>query len=387
MKVWTIARWEFARFFKWKQELLSLLFLLVVVGAMAGWELVQSRLDEPRRIAWLSAEQAPDWADFEFVAFSPSVDPLSLLDDWPLVVRAGEYEWHAIAAKRADWQDRLMNDLQQHMQQARLQSLVLPADQQSWVDGLPPVEWLQSVDAAPADDEAGEAMVFMLFILLVIGYFTGFGYLFSAITKEKQQRVTEQLLTLVTPQQWMDGKILGITLHCVKTMVVTGLYFLLIFQGVVWFLSGSLMPISLSWLGMLALPYILLGLLLVNALMAGFAAIIDDPNHSAKTYLMFIPAAPIAFAFALAERLDGVLAFWLSMVPLTSFAVMPMRLVQGGVAAWEVAVSLIVLVAMVWLVRKGAQRIFALGIQTYGQEPSWGTLFVYLLSPKKIAAE
>ena len=27
-----------------------------------------------------------------------------------------------------------------------------------------------------------------------------------SITAEKQQRVTEQLLTIVTPTQWMDGK-------------------------------------------------------------------------------------------------------------------------------------------------------------------------------------
>lgn len=387
MKVWTIAQWEFARFFKWKQELLSLAFLLVIVAAMAGWELLQSRLDEPRQVAWVSAESAPDWAGFEFIELPEHLDPLSLRDDWPLVVRTGDYELHAVASKRADWQERLLADLGHWMQQSRLQSLHLPPEQQPWVESPPPVNWLRLGDVEPIDDVPDESLVFMLLILLMIGYFTGFGYLFSAITKEKQQRVTEQLLTLVTTQQWMDGKILGITLHCIKTMVVTGLYFVLIFQGVVWFLSGELMTMTVSWLGLMAVPFVLLGLLLVNALMAGFAATIDDPNHSAKTYLMFIPSVPIALAFALTEKLDGVLAFWLSMVPLTSFAVMPLRVVHGGVAAWEIAASFAALLAMVWLVRKGAQRIFALGIQTYGQEPSWSTLLVHLFRPKKIAAE
>ena len=44
----------------------------------------------------------------------------------------------------------------------------------------------------------------------------------------RQIRVTEQLLTLITPSEWMDGKILGITLHCLKSMATVIIIMLLV---------------------------------------------------------------------------------------------------------------------------------------------------------------
>lgn len=45
--------------------------------------------------------------------------------------------------------------------------------------------------------------------LMLMGIFTGMGYQFVSITGEKQIRVTEMIISAVSPQQWMDGKILG----------------------------------------------------------------------------------------------------------------------------------------------------------------------------------
>ena len=48
--------------------------------------------------------------------------------------------------------------------------------------------------------------------LMMLGVFTGIAYQFVVITGEKQLRVTEQVVSAITPQMWIDGKILGISL-------------------------------------------------------------------------------------------------------------------------------------------------------------------------------
>ena len=48
--------------------------------------------------------------------------------------------------------------------------------------------------------------------LMMLGVFTGIAYQFIVITGEKQLRVTEQVVSAITPQMWIDGKILGISL-------------------------------------------------------------------------------------------------------------------------------------------------------------------------------
>lgn len=215
-----------------------------------------------------------------------------------------------------------------------------------------------------------------LLFLLSIGIFSGFGFMFTAITTEKQNRVTEQLLTLLTPQQWIDGKILGISLFCLKSMLTSGLLFFLVLQAVRF--AGDKAPLHIQMtpfeIGS-ALLYVGLGLLLVNSFMAGFAATIDDPNHSSRSIVMFLPSVPLALAFSVMDNAEGPMMQILSIFPLTSFAAMPLRMANAEVPLWQWGLSvLLLLVALFWL-KSAASRVFALGIRMYGKEPSWSDIF------------
>jgi ABC-2 type transport system permease protein len=54
--------------------------------------------------------------------------------------------------------------------------------------------------------------------------------------------------------------------------------------------------------------------------------------------------------------------------------VLPARLVLGQVAAWEVLLALLLLVAGIVLLRRLAGRIFAVAMLMYGKEPRWGEI-------------
>lgn len=61
----------------------------------------------------------------------------------------------------------------------------------------------------------------------------------------------------------------------------------------------------------------------------------------------------------------------LSLIPGASSTAMPMRLMLAEVAAFEVFLSLVLVLAGIAGLRILAGRVFAAGIMLYGKEPSW----------------
>lgn len=162
----------------------------------------------------------------------------------------------------------------------------------------------------------------------------GFAYLFIAITAEKQQRITEQVVSAISFQTWIDGKILDIAdIGQAYVVYYTALG-----------LIGALM---LTWFGtpfaagpalvkpLLVLLFIvlaLLGILMWNAFLAGVADTIDDPNISQKTGWMLLPAVPVGMAFFSLISPSNALIQFLGIFPPTSYAVLPARMVMTSVA-------------------------------------------------------
>src|SRR5690606_18424151 len=69
---------------------------------------------------------------------------------------------------------------------------------------------------------AGERLAAIVAVFLIIGgTMTAMGYVFASITADKQNRVTEQIISAVTPQQWMDGKLLGLSAITAVSLLVT----------------------------------------------------------------------------------------------------------------------------------------------------------------------
>lgn len=382
MQVLTIGQWEFARFFKWKQELiaLGLLILFTVGGAAWAYFSPPTQAVADRQIAWVGDFPAPDMAGYAFVPHDADAEVAWSDDDWDLLIEAGDYAFEVTAREPAPWSDRLVETLQLQWQVNRLSQLAVEPEHEPWLD-LPQVEWAYpDLDATEEDPGTGNEFLFLVLLIgLGVGVMTSFGYLFTSVTKEKQQRVTEQLLVLVRPGTWLDGKILGLSLHSLKSGLIISLYMLLIHQGFSWYHSEGLISLGMDAQALLIVPFLLLGLLMMNAVIAAFAATIDDPNHSAKSYFMFIPFIPLFWAYFLSSRLEETAAVFSSLFPLTSFVVMPMRILEGTYTAGEAVLSLVLLVAGLWLLRQIALGIFISGIQRYGQEPSARDMLRHIL--------
>jgi ABC-2 type transport system permease protein len=86
--------------------------------------------------------------------------------------------------------------------------------------------------------------------------------------------------------------------------------------------------------------------------------------------MLMIPILPTAFAFMLVSRADSTVAQVLAIFPLTSMAVLPVRLLATAVPWWEPALAVLFLALAAWLFRRAAGKIFAAGVLLYGKEPS-----------------
>ena len=125
--------------------------------------------------------------------------------------------------------------------------------------------------------------------------------------------------------------------------------------------------------------YFLGGYLLYASLFAAVGSAVDSETDTQQFSLPL--TLPIIFAIYAAiysaQNPDGPLAFWCSMIPFTSPIVMMVRL-PFGVPAWQIAISLSVLVlsfiGTTWM----AGKIYRTGILMYGKKATWKEMWKWV---------
>ena len=388
-----VAKWEFLRFFKWKQQLISYLLMMAVMAAVALWSYFTDEGRQVYRIAVPAEFSISNTDQFQFqrptIAFEVQLAQLQADERWHGVIKvdttdtaAPKVVLHTLAAKK--WQQQLEIELSNYFRQQYATELQLTPAQLEMLQQPVSVEYTYLDENFKGKDTPEKMIALGVLILLFIGLSTAFGQVLLSITGEKQQRVTEQLFAIVTPQQWMDGKVLGHSLSAMKAMVTSALVMLLVFIVVSVVVKDD--GINLSWLNWQALawlvPFALLGVLLSACFMGAIAASIDDPNTSGKGAVMMITWLPMLFTYLVIDSPTGGAMTFLSWLPLTSFAAMPVKMAMVDLPWWQPALSLLLLVAAVWWMRRVAGRIFLRGMQMYGKEPSWGQIVGWALSNK-----
>lgn len=235
----------------------------------------------------------------------------------------------------------------------------------------------------------------------------------SGVVQEKTNRIVEVMISSVKPFELMMGKIIGIALVGLTQVLLWVLLTVAIGAGVGSFVGGDIDPASLQkmqemqQMGQMNVPagvngeiadfmssvaglnftqliilfvvYFLGGYLLYASLFAAIGSAVD--NETDTNQFSFPVMIPIIFAiyagiFA-AENPEGPLAFWCSMIPFTSPIVMMVRL-PFDVPAWELALSISILilsfVGTTWM----AGKIYRTGILMYGKKITWGEMWKWL---------
>lgn len=378
--VLTVASWEFNRFFKWKDVLSGLVWFLVI-GVLSFFGTRWLLGDSLETVTVAVADYGgihPDSLTVNGVVFVPWSEGMP--SEGVLRITSIHEAVLEIPSKRG-WADALESRLSELRRNALLADAGLDG---GWYASLQAGAVLTTTyTEAPARPRSASITAAVSVVLLLLAVFMGFAYQFTAITGEKTQRITEQVVSAISAQTWMDGKILGITGICLSHVLMYALLSVGTTGAVVFFTDGSFREaMSTLDLGLVTvfLLFSLLGILMWNAFLAGVAATIDDPNSSQRTGLMLLPILPVFFAFIAVVNPDtGAVAF-MSLFPLTSPAVMPARMVLTQVPLWETALALVLLAATAWLFRLAAGRIFRIGMMMHGKEPSLSELWKMMVA-------
>lgn len=379
-----IARWEFFRWFKWKDQFVTLLIWLVLGAAFWGgqWLIEKSATETIRIVALYPPEETFKFQSVGRIEFSePEARTEEQLRQAVMegalegILRVKNLdEAELVAAREPSWKRELEDALTGQRQGIKLKQFDVSSVQLTDLTRQFQLHVRIHGDTSPRIGTADKIAAGVLLGLLLLGVLFSAGTQFISITGEKQLRVTEQIIAAVTAQQWIDGKILGISAFSFIRLVNVALSVLL-FLIVGRFLgSGFDMPAPL--VNPLLITVLLLlnigGFLFWNTVFAALSATINDPNTSSKTTLVFVPFI-ISIGLALIATFknpDSLLAHILSIVPPTSPAAISARLVLTEVPSWEIVACFVVLLLSSWIMRRAAAKVFRVGILMYGREPT-----------------
>ncbi len=207
----------------------------------------------------------------------------------------------------------------------------------------------------------------LLFYVLIIGSAT---LLLGNISKEKENRVIETLLTSVTPSELLTGKILGLGIVGLgQTLLWLGTSSLLLNNSgqALKLPAGLQLPPSFLLWGLL---FFLLGYAVYASLMAGLGAL--APNLREASQVTFIIILPLMIPLFLSSSVfledpNGPIATGLSLFPLTAPVAIMARLSAGGVPWWQPVVAAALLAGTAIFIVRAVAGMFRAQMLLSGQ--------------------
>ena len=222
---------------------------------------------------------------------------------------------------------------------------------------------------------AGVLLIFMCIQLYCVGVANG-------VAEEKGSRIMEILINATTPFQLLVGKVLGIgaagltQLGCIGGLELqTPLQKALLGNNAGSSLSINITGVSITLL-LYVLLYFMLGYLLYSTLYAALGALVkrQDEVQNAIAPLTLLLMAGYIVSIAGASALDAPWFKVLSFIPFFTPTTMLMRVGNGSVASWEIALSVVIMVLSILICAAIAARIYRVAVLMYGQKPGLGQL-------------
>lgn len=269
--------------------------------------------------------------------------------------------------------------------------------------------------------ESGVYMVVSMVLGMVIYLFIALfgGMVMSSVIEEKSSRVIEVLVSSVKATELMFGKILGVVLVALTQFMLWIVLTVSIIalagaiagpsmgaspEAVEAMLStpglpdgtdavtqavaqGGDMGVIFSTLSNLPVGTILVcfivffvfGYLLYSSLFAAIGSAVENEGDSQQLQIPLTIPLLVGFFIAIYafKAPDSALVFWGSMIPFTSPIVMLARL-PFGVPAWEILLSMALLVLTFVVCAWLSAKIYRVGILTFGKKASWKDLYKWL---------
>ena len=266
------------------------------------------------------------------------------------------------------------------------------------------IKWEEDGSANTTSAEVASIAGFILTFLIYMFIIMYGAMVMQGVMEEKTNRIMEVMISSVRPFDLMMGKIIGIGMVGLTQVFLWAILTSVLLAGALFLLGGDasqavdmmaanqinqaavmtnpanpsvlklqeiLNSIQITQLSINFVLYFIGGYLMYASLFAAIGSAVDQQEDSSQ----FMTPMMVLMVFALyagiysVENPDGPLAFWCSLIPLTSPIVMMVRL-PFDIPLWENLLSLALLfgtaVACVWV----SGKIYRVGVLMYGKKPS-----------------
>ena len=226
-------------------------------------------------------------------------------------------------------------------------------------------------------------LVFIFVMILYMSLLTWGITISRSILEEKGSRIIEVLLSSVEPRDLLLGKVVGIGLAGFTQLAIWSVV------GVAMTAFGGaatievLADVKLSYsVFVYFILYFLLGFLLYASMFTVIGSICSTEQDAQQLQgLVTMPLiVPILVLMFIVQSPNSTLAVVLSLIPLFTPMVMLGRIIVLQPAAWEIALSIVLMVASIYLSVAFSARVFRVGILMYGKRPSLPEVFKWYRS-------
>ncbi len=243
------------------------------------------------------------------------------------------------------------------------------------VDALmQPVEVDTTQAGKNADTTSSFVAIYVLFFLMYMVILLYGMNVARSIIEEKTSRVFEVLLATIKPEEMMAGKVIGVGsvgLTQVAVWLLTAI--LLTSSSLIGAVAGGKVHVSLNAMQIIFfVVYFLLGYLLYSSIAAALGAMVNSEQELQQLNMFLVmPLAGCMFALApVISNPSGPISRIISMIPFCAPLIMYLRISLATPPAWEIGLSIALMLITIYAILWVASRIYRVGILMYGKRPN-----------------
>lgn len=311
-----------------------------------------------------------------------------------------------------DTKQRIISDISNVIKKEKIKQLGIAESQ---LDNLDKNFELKTINVSEGNKEDSDlafgvktglslGLMYVTFMFIII-----YGVrVMRSVLEEKNNRVVEIIISSVKPFELMMGKILGVTMVALTqfvvwiTMSVIGALVLntgfssvqknipngseelsdkLDVTQIAAQVSHNLLDLNFPLIIFVFIAFFLLGYIFYSSIYAAIGSAVDNETETQQFTLFAILPLTLGMygSFSLMNNPDGPLGFWLSIIPFTSPVAMIAR-IPYGVPAWEIALSIFLLLATTIFMIFLAGKIYRVGILMYGNKATLKELWKWIRS-------
>jgi len=229
----------------------------------------------------------------------------------------------------------------------------------------------------------GTARVIEIVVMVMLIYVAVLLYGISvmrSVLEEKTSRIMEVLLSSATSTELMTGKLFGVGavgLTQILVWVIIGGVFALPALAA----QASFGDLQISPFALIAFAvFFFLGYLLYSTMYAAIGAITTTEQEGQQLqFLVVIPLVLSVFMLAPVSRApDAPAMLWMSMIPFFAPILMYARIVLQTPPLWQIALSIVLMIATEWGLLILCARIYRVGVLIYGKRATLPEILKWL---------